>query len=391
MLSRSLFFFDGTGRGVCSVLVYTDDRDHNGNYQKYPFPVEGTFRRCHHPLSLRPHQTFFRWSKWTVEFSGINFRIRLKRQMILIFMIFRNIKSHKALTYIKGILQIKFDFHFFGNADVVDENTVLTTGISNINFSINQLHQTMLTGEMLRRDRQTTIFGTTDGESALKHFMGNDPSIIEFEGEFHGTSVSSLIGSDWTELEGDCKSCRRYYNFLMILKVKLINGESLTFKSEKPTCVIGRSGQCDLVIPHEAVSRKHCQIDYREGELYVTDLGSINGVLIDGQKITPNKPVNFQSYLTLSFGAVQTLNIELDEERTSVQVNPLLATTLNVKEYKPKPQRMAQPKISIEDIKKKDMKGEPTSMANFIVLCVVVVLGFAFFIFKDDLLPLLGL
>lgn len=173
----------------------------------------------------------------------------------------------------------------------------------------------------------------------------------------------------------------------MILNIKLITGESLNFKVEKPTCVIGRSGQCDVVIPHEAVSRKHCQIDYRDGELYVTDLGSINGVLVDGQKITPNKPVKFQSFLTLSFGAVQTLNIELDEERTSVQVNPLLATTLNVKEYKPKPQRMSQSKPIIEDVKKKDTKEEATSMTNFIVLCVVVVLGFALFIFKDDILP----
>ncbi len=172
----------------------------------------------------------------------------------------------------------------------------------------------------------------------------------------------------------------------MILNIKLITGESLNYKIEKQTCVIGRSGQCDAVIPHEAVSRKHCQIDYRDGELYVTDLGSINGVLVDGQKITPNKPVKFQSFLTISFGAVQSLNVELDEERTSVQVNPLLATTLNVKEYKPKPQKVAQPKVTFDDIKKKDMmKEEPTSMANFIVLCVVVVLGFALFIFKDEL------
>jgi predicted component of type VI protein secretion system len=175
----------------------------------------------------------------------------------------------------------------------------------------------------------------------------------------------------------------------MILNVKLITGESLNFKVDKSSCVIGRSGQCDVVIPHESVSRKHCQIDYKDGELFATDLGSINGVLIDGKKITPNKPVMFQSFFTLSFGAVHSLNIELDEERTSVQQNPMLTTTLQMKDTRPKPQRAATaPK---NDAPKKPTEEKPTElpMTNFIVLCVMVVLGFAFFIFRDEIGTLL--
>ncbi len=179
----------------------------------------------------------------------------------------------------------------------------------------------------------------------------------------------------------------------MVLIVKLITGEDLNFKVDKDSCVIGRSGQCDVVIPHESISRRHCQIDYRDGELYVTDLGSINGVTVDGQKITPNKPVKFQSFFALSFGAVQSLIIDLPEERTSVQVNPLLATGLP--KEKPRTQRIQSSAKSVElpsgsSNKKSDTAKKDESMNNFVILCVFVIFGFAAFIFREELMSLLG-
>ena len=178
----------------------------------------------------------------------------------------------------------------------------------------------------------------------------------------------------------------------MVLNVVLITGDKLNFKVDKSSCVIGRSGQCDVVIPHEAVSRKHCQIDFINGELFVTDLGSINGVSIDGQKIPPNEKVKFQTFFTLSFGAVQSLNVDLPEERTSVQQNPLLATTLQSVEKKaPRPMR---PVPSNLPSAKKPLAGdeveEPLPMTNFIILCVIIVVGFAFFIFREEIMSAFG-
>ncbi|MES2525765.1 MAG: FHA domain-containing protein [Bdellovibrionota bacterium] len=178
----------------------------------------------------------------------------------------------------------------------------------------------------------------------------------------------------------------------MVVVVKLITGEDLTFKLDKDSCVIGRSGSCDVVIPHESISRRHCQIDYRDGELFVTDLGSINGVTLDGQKITPNKPVKFQSFFALAFGAVQSMMVDIPEERTSVQVNPLLATTLP--KEKPRPAHRAQSSSgkSVDlpaNMKKNDTAKKDQSMNNFVILCVVVVLGFALFIFREEIMSLL--
>jgi len=53
-------------------------------------------------------------------------------------------------------------------------------------------------------------------------------------------------------------------------------------------CVIGRLGDCDLVLGGEGVSRRHAKIASvgREGGHTVSDLGSTNGTFVNGLKIT---------------------------------------------------------------------------------------------------------
>lgn len=98
----------------------------------------------------------------------------------------------------------------------------------------------------------------------------------------------------------------------MDLYLLLVNGKTIEQKLDSKVCVIGRSSKCDVVVPHEGMSRLHCQIEVENGEVFVTDLGSTNGVSIDGQKIEPHKRTLYKTYLTLSFGAVQNLQLELD-------------------------------------------------------------------------------
>ena len=53
-------------------------------------------------------------------------------------------------------------------------------------------------------------------------------------------------------------------------------------KIDKDTFIIGRSRTCDLVIPSSKVSRQHSGICRENGEYYIEDLGSANGVWKDG-------------------------------------------------------------------------------------------------------------
>lgn len=69
----------------------------------------------------------------------------------------------------------------------------------------------------------------------------------------------------------------------------VVEGRVYAVTSER--FVIGRvSSQCDLAIIDANVSRQHCAIERRDGLYFVTDLGSTNGIEIDGERVD-NHPI----------------------------------------------------------------------------------------------------
>ena len=50
----------------------------------------------------------------------------------------------------------------------------------------------------------------------------------------------------------------------------------------KPRLVVGRTPQCDVALAVKTVSSRHCLLELRDGVWHVNDLGSRNGVRIDG-------------------------------------------------------------------------------------------------------------
>jgi pSer/pThr/pTyr-binding forkhead associated (FHA) protein len=50
--------------------------------------------------------------------------------------------------------------------------------------------------------------------------------------------------------------------------------------------VLGRSRSCSLRLPGDGtVSRQHCLIEVEAGGVWIQDLGSLNGTLVNGEKI----------------------------------------------------------------------------------------------------------
>lgn len=69
--------------------------------------------------------------------------------------------------------------------------------------------------------------------------------------------------------------------------------------------IIGRTTGCDVVIDHDSISRQHCKVELVKGELYVTDMNSRNGTVIDDKKLEPGKPTLYHSFLVFTIGAAE--------------------------------------------------------------------------------------
>jgi hypothetical protein len=69
----------------------------------------------------------------------------------------------------------------------------------------------------------------------------------------------------------------------------VVNSAGEMTKVEKDSFLIGRSRNCDLVIPSSKVSRQHCTVTREAGEFFIEDLGTPNGVWHNGVKVTKEK------------------------------------------------------------------------------------------------------
>jgi pSer/pThr/pTyr-binding forkhead associated (FHA) protein len=61
--------------------------------------------------------------------------------------------------------------------------------------------------------------------------------------------------------------------------------EGVNIPLDKPIVLIGRHQECDIQIPSRKISRRHCCIAQIADHLVVRDLGSTNGIRINGTKV----------------------------------------------------------------------------------------------------------
>jgi hypothetical protein len=61
--------------------------------------------------------------------------------------------------------------------------------------------------------------------------------------------------------------------------------------------VLGRALECDIAIVSPHVSRQHARLELEDGQLYVEDLGSSNGTMINGKKAVGRRPLQHDDEL----------------------------------------------------------------------------------------------
>ncbi len=68
------------------------------------------------------------------------------------------------------------------------------------------------------------------------------------------------------------------------VSVRVASGfyEGLEWPLDRSCTVIGRGRNADLVLSEATISRSHAVLGFEGGELFVQDLGSTNGTLVNG-------------------------------------------------------------------------------------------------------------
>ena len=89
-----------------------------------------------------------------------------------------------------------------------------------------------------------------------------------------------------------------------------LKGQRLLVKV--PIVNIGRADYNDLVIPDDSVSSQHAKLMRREGVWVLTDLGSTNGTMVDGERITGDAPISPGSFVR--FGDIQLIFEPTDDD-----------------------------------------------------------------------------
>ncbi|MBS1787251.1 MAG: MFS transporter [Acidobacteria bacterium] len=69
------------------------------------------------------------------------------------------------------------------------------------------------------------------------------------------------------------------------LIVRQSDGRTQTLNVSAKSVVIGKAPECDLTIQDGAISRRHAQIETRDGKVFVKDLNSLNGTFVNDRKI----------------------------------------------------------------------------------------------------------
>ena len=62
-------------------------------------------------------------------------------------------------------------------------------------------------------------------------------------------------------------------------------GSGFTLGLHAFPCVVGRDSKCDHQLAFPVISRRHCAFSVRGGRVWVEDLGSLHGTLLNGQPV----------------------------------------------------------------------------------------------------------
>ena len=85
---------------------------------------------------------------------------------------------------------------------------------------------------------------------------------------------------------------------------------------------IGRARDCNFVIDSSDVSRLHAQFDFDHQQVYITDLGSTNGTMLNNMVLEPKKKMRLRAGDEINVGNVTRLFF--DDPATTAQISKVV-------------------------------------------------------------------
>jgi predicted component of type VI protein secretion system len=106
------------------------------------------------------------------------------------------------------------------------------------------------------------------------------------------------------------------------------NGQQLNFKFEQDTVYFGRLEGNDIRLAHSYVSGRHFMVQQRGSSFFVSDVGSTNGTLVNGQLIEAQTPQPLGLGDVIQVGPLE-IRVEPIVEATVIEKTPsrLMPTT----------------------------------------------------------------
>lgn len=136
-------------------------------------------------------------------------------------------------------------------------------------------------------------------------------------------------------------------------KLTILEGPDAGRKVEfdSGTVTLGRTDEADITIPHASISRRHASLTYQAGAWQLEDLGSQNGVFVNGQRIA--SPVLLRQDTDFVLGNIK-VRLELNPASPARHAQPPRpdANAFDVPEPPPATAAAATPSdVSPEDVR----------------------------------------
>jgi pSer/pThr/pTyr-binding forkhead associated (FHA) protein len=138
------------------------------------------------------------------------------------------------------------------------------------------------------------------------------------------------------------------------------DGERRSFSVVRDITVLGRREDCDLRIPLSDISRKHCRLIRSGHSVRLEDLGSSNGTLCNGERVTS---VELQPGDVLGVGPV-TFVVQIDGVPSDEELNPEAASPRQAASFAPQDTAAAAAAVGVGMVHEVAPATGADSMAN---------------------------